>query len=521
MGFIITGGAGFFSEEKRDCRFEIMSVEPGVPAFRAVNTEVGGKYRIEKEIFADPHRNVVLQRIRFVELRSGGQASRLSHGFHFLLYALLAAHLGNVGSNNTAWTGDYKGVPMLYAEGPSGLALALGCSVPWKNMSVGFAGASDGWRELSHNFELKNLYQRAENGNVALTGEIDLAACGGEFVLALGFGNIGAEAGEQVRAVLLEDYGALFGDYVSQWRNWQKGLMGLDRESSVTLPNGGGPRSRAAETGPDGSPGGPPLHVHDLYRVSTAVLRVHESKDFLGGVIASLSIPWGFNKGDEDLGGYHLVWPRDLVETASGFLAAGAIGDAVRVLRYLETTQEADGRWPQNMWLDGRPYWNGLQMDEAALPILLVDLLRRKAMGTLGDLKRWWPMVRAAAAFIARNGPVTQQDRWEEDAGYSPFTLAAEVAGLLAAADIAESLGESDSASYMRDLADTWNENIERWTYSTNGDLARQIGVDGYYVRIAPPETDCAASPTDGFVPIKNRPPGENLDRASHVISPD
>src|SRR5262249_9689979 len=276
-------------------------------------------------------------------------------------------------------------------------------------------------------------------------------------------GNIWAEAGEQVRAALLENYDSLRQDYVSQWRNWQKGLMKLDRADAQ----------------------------RDLYRASVVVLRTHESKDFLGGVIASLSIPWGCNKGDEDLGGYHLVWPRDLVETASGFPAAGAIGDAVRVLRYLETTQEADGRWPQNMWLDGRPYWNGLQMDEAARPILLVDWLRRKAMGTLGDLKRWWPMVRAGAAFIARNGPVTQQDRWEEDAGYSPFTLAAEVAGLLAAADIAESLGESDSASYMRDLADTWNENIERWTYSTNGDLARQIGVDGYYVRIAPPETDC------------------------------
>ncbi len=116
---------------------------------------------------------------------------------------------------------------------------------------------------------------------------------------------------------------------------------------------------------------------------------------------------------------------------------------------------------------------------------------------------------------------MTQQDRWEEDAGYSPFTLAVEVAGLLAAADIADAVGESGIAAYLRDLADTWNECIERWTYSTNGGLARQIGVDGYYVRIAPPETDGAASPTEGFVPIKNRPPGEGNEAASHVISPD
>ena len=197
------------------------------------------------------------------------------------------------------------------------------------------------------------------------------------------------------------------------------------------------------------------------------MLRTHESKDFLGGVIASLSIPWGFNKGDEDLGGYHLVWPRDLVETAFGFLAAGAQSDAVRVLRYLESTQEADGHWAQNMWLDGRPYWNGLQMDEAAFPILLVDCLRRECPAVLGDLKRWWTMVRRAAGFLVRNGPVTQQDRWEEDAGYSPFTLAVEISGLLAAADFADAVGEKAIADYLRDTADTWNDNVERWTYAT------------------------------------------------------
>ena len=484
FGLLVTDGASFFSEEKRHCGFEVHPVEPGVPAFRLVNTHLDGRYRIEKEIFADPHRNVILQKVRFVP--TAGQLS----DYH--LYALLAPHLGNVGSNNTGWVGDYKGVPMLFAESPSGYALALGCSVPWNKMSAGFTGYSDGWHELSREFQLNHQYRRAENGNIALTGEVDLSARAGEFVLVLGFGGIWAEAGEQVRAALLEDYDSLFHDYVSQWKGWQKTLLPLDHQVK-----------------------------QDLYRASTAMLRVHESKDFLGGVIASLSIPWGFNKGDEDLGGYHLVWPRDLVETAAGFLAAGAVGDAVRVLHYLEATQEADGRWPQNMWLDGRPYWNGLQMDEAAFPILLVDLLRRNAPGSLGDLKRWWPMVRGAASFLVCNGPVTQQDRWEEDAGYSPFTLAVEIAGLLAAADIADEVSQSEIAKYLREVADHWNENVERWTYSTDGDLARQIGVDGYYVRIAPPETECAPSLTQGFVPIKNRPPSETNKRASHIVSPD
>ena len=484
LGLLITDGRSYFSEEKRHCKFEAAPIEPGVPAYLLANTELSGRYRIEKEVFADPYRNTVLQRVRFVPLQ-GTFAD-----YH--VYALLAPHLGNMGTNNTGWAGDYKGVPMLMADAPTGLALAMACSTAWKTMSVGFAGYSDGWQELNRNFKLVQLYQRAENGNVALTGEIDLDACNGEFVIALGFGGIWAEAAEQVRATLLDDYGALKREYVNQWKNWQKTLLPLD----------------SAED-------------NDLYRASTSILRAHESKDFLGGVIASLSIPWGFSKGDEDLGGYHLVWPRDLVETAGGFLAAGATGDAMRVLRYLQTTQEADGHWPQNMWLDGRPYWGGLQMDETAFPVLLVDMLRRYAPGALGDLKRWWPMVKRAIAFVACNGPVTQQDRWEEDAGYSPFTLAVEVASLLAAADLADIAGESTVAEYLRDLADTWNENIERWTYSTDGGLAQQIGVDGYYVRITPPEDDCASSPTHGFVPIKNRPPGQGFEQASHVVSPD
>jgi glucoamylase len=484
LGLLVTNGKDYFSEEKRHCKFEVRAIEHGVPAFQLTNTELSGRYRIEKEVLTDPFRNVVLQKIRFVPLI--GDLS----DYH--VYALLAPHLGNIGSNNTGWVGDYKGMLMPMAESPMGVALAMACSTPWKTMSVGFAGYSDAWQDLSRHFQLTQLYQRAENGNVALTGEVDLQGCNGEFVIALGFGGIWAEAAEQVKATLIDDYGALQHEYVNQWRGWQKMLLPLDRPVD-----------------------------QDLYRASTAMLRVHESKDFLGGVIASLSIPWGFNKGDEDLGGYHLVWPRDLVETAGGFLAAGAHGDAMRVLRYLETTQEADGHWPQNMWLDGRPYWSGLQMDEAAFPVLLVDLLRRYAPSALGDLKRWWPMVKSAIGFVARNGPVTQQDRWEEDAGYSPFTLAVEVAGLLAAADLADAMHEPKTASYLRDLADTWNENIERWTYSTDGGLAQQIGVDGYYVRIAPPEDDCAASPTQGFVPIKNRPPGEGLEQASHVVSPD
>jgi glucoamylase len=484
MGFLVTDGNAFFSEEKRHCSFENRPFEPGVPAYELTNTCNSGRYRIHKEVLTDPYRNVVLQKVRFEPLQ--GQLS----DYH--LYALLSPHLANAGYGNTGWVGDYKGVPMFFAHHDD-TALAMACSVPWENMSVGFVGTSDGWQDLSQHFQMQWEYTRAENGNIACTAEIDLAGCNGEFVLALGFGGIWSEAGQQARSSLLENYADLRQQYVIHWKNWQNTLLKLDD----------------------------PTREHDLYRASTAVLRTHESKDFLGGIIASLSIPWGFNKGDEDLGGYHLIWPRDLVESAGALLAAGAVVDSVRVLRYLEVTQEAAGNWAQNLWLDGRPYWGGVQMDETAFPILLLDLLRREAPKALGDLQRWWPMVRNAAGFILRNGPVTQQDRWEEDAGYSPFTLAAEISALLAAADIADLTGHSDAASIMRDTADAWNDNIDRWIYATGGDLAQQLGVEGYYVRISPPDSGGAASPTQGFVPIKNRPPGQDHEIASHIVSPD
>jgi len=484
LGLIVTNGRDFFSEEKRHCSFENRPFQPGIPAYQLTNTCTSGQYRIHKEVLTDPYRNVVLQKVRFEPL--------LGQLLDYHLYALLAPHLANWGNGNTGWISDYKGFPMFFAE-RDGVTLALASSAPWKKMSVGFVGTSDGWQDLSQHFQMQWEYSRAENGNIALTGEIDLAASNGEFLLALGFGSMSSEAGQQARSTLFEDYAEVRQQYVTHWSDWQGKLLKLDE----------------------------PERQQDLYRASMCVLRVHESKDFLGGIIASLSVPWGFNKGDEDLGGYHLIWPRDLVETAGALLAAGAVTDALRVLRYLEATQEAAGNWAQNLWLDGRPYWSGIQMDETAFPILLIDLLRREAPSGLGKLERWWPMVRRAASFIVRNGPVTMQDRWEEDAGYSPFTLAAEISALLAAAEIADLTGHTEQAQTMRDTADAWNDNIERWTYASGTDLAQQLGVAGYYVRIAPPVTDGAASPTQGFVPIKNRPPGQDGDRAYHIISPD
>jgi glucoamylase len=485
LGLIITDGCDFFSEEKRHARYQVDYLAEGVPAFRLVNTCRQGRYRIEKKILTDPRRDVVLQYTRFTSLQGS------LDDYH--LYVLLAPHLGNRGDGNTAWIGDYKGVPMLFAE-RDGNALALACSAPWLKRSAGFVGASDGWQDLRRHRQMTWIYAQAENGNVALTGEVDLLAFGGTFVLALGFGRNPAEAGHRVLASLRDGFERTQAEYVRQWQAWQQTLPFLNE----------------MEAG-----------KQDLSRVSTAVIRTHEAKRFPGGIIASLSVPWGASKGDDDLGGYHLVWPRDLVETAGGLLAAGAVEDVRRVLDYLQVTQDPDGHWSQNMWLDGTPYWGGLQMDETAFPILLVDLARREGALADDDVARFWPMVRQASSFLVRNGPVSPQDRWEEDPGYSPFTLGVEIAGLLAAADLADLSGEQRTASYLRETADSWNASAERWTYVTDTDLAREIGVEGYYVRIAPPETAEAASPAAGFVPIKNRPSGQSVEPAGHIVSPD
>ena len=486
LGLLVSDGAGFLSEEKRDADCVVRRPMVGAPAFDLVNSCRQGRYRIAKSIVVDPQRDALLQLSRFSALQGA-----LSD-YH--LYVLLAPHLGNHGAGNTAWLGDYKGHPMLFAE-RDGTALALACSVPWLKRSVGFVGSSDGWQDLFAHGGMTFDYTRAENGNVALSAEIDLTAADGSFLLALGFGRNAVEAGNRARASLQAGFQGAQREYLRHWSDWQKTLLPLDQT-----------RTR------DGL---------NMYRVSTAVVRAHEALDFPGGIIASLSIPWGFNKGDDDLGGYHLAWPRDLVEAAGGLLAAGACEESRRVLCYLQATQEADGHWTQNMWLDGSPYFNGIQMDETALPVLLVDLARREKALAASEVARFWPMVRQAAAYLACNGPVSSQDRWEEDPGYSPFTVAAEIAALLAAADLAEAHHDPGIAAYLRETADVWNASLDRWMYVTDTDWCRRFQVAGYYIRVAPIDPKEGRGCLQQSVDVKNLPLGRPGSLAYHLVSPD
>ncbi|TGV51197.1 glucan 1,4-alpha-glucosidase [bacterium M00.F.Ca.ET.141.01.1.1] len=486
LGLIVTGKDGYFSEEKRDAAHGIEPFGDGVPAYRLVNTADDGAYRTEKRIVADPARPTLLQEITFSPLKGSAADYRV--------YALLAPHLVNAGMGNTAWVGEHRGKPVLFASG-RGTCLALASSLPWRDCSTGYVGFSDGWQQLNHTGKLDPACRRAEDGNVALTGEIGFTATKTKAVLALGFGATPDEAAENAFASLKRGFEPAARSYVERWHEWQAGLLPLDR-----------------------TPGVPGVNS---YRVSTAVLATHRSLAKPGAAVASLSIPWGFNKGDDDLGGYHLVWPRDLVETAGGFLAAGDAASALRILEYLRSIQQPDGHWPQNAWLDGSAYWPGIQMDECAFPLLLADALHRAGHLPQARLKAFLPMIERGASYVVRNGPVTGEDRWEEDAGYSPFTLAVEIAALLAGADLLDACGRTAEAAYLRETADCWNDQVERWTYVTGTATCKVAGVAGYYVRIAPPDSADAGSPKDGYVPIKNRPPGDTERPAEEIVSPD
>lgn len=484
LQLLVTDRREFFSEEQCNTRSEVSYPTPGIPIYRLVNTCTAGRYRIEKEVLADPRRSVVLQQTRFVP-QQGNFAN-------YCVCVLLNPRLGNIALHNTATVADYKGVPMLFAR-RGGFAVALACTAPWKQRSAGFVGVSDGWQDLSRHRRMTWTYDRAENGNVALTGEIDLEACDGQFILALAFGRDEAEAGHRARASLLQGYPAARQEYVRKWSEMHQSLLRL-----------------------------PVAHEHseDLYRISAMVMRVHESKSFPGAMIASLAVPWGEARDDQDMG-YHLVWPRDMVNTVGGLLAIREHEHARRVLFYLYVSQEADGHWPQNMFLDGRPCWTGVQLDETAFVILLVGMARRQQALRDVDLTFLWPMVRQAAGFLVRNGPLTPMDRWEETPGYYASTIAVEIPALLVAAEVAETQHEPELAVFLRETADAWNDAIERLLYVRDTELARAAGVEGYYVRFAGPDQMQAPSPAYGNVTIPNHPPDQRERPAASIVSPD
>lgn len=306
--------------------------------------------------------------------------------------------------------------------------------------------------------------------------------------MALSFGKTQDEAANQARASLLEGFDSAKKRYMEEWETWQKGLQKI-----------------------------PGQH----FKVSAMVLRMHEAKKYPGGIIASLSIPWGEYKGDGDEGGYHVVWPRDLVESSGGFRALRAKEDVARIVNYLMATQNDDGSWPQNMWLQGSTHWKGMQMDQVALPILELYQCHQDGAIDKAKMARYWPLVKKAIAFLAMNGPYTPEDRWEEEQGYTPFTMAAEIAGLLAGAELADLNHEKHLAAYCRQTADYWNENIEKLTYVTGTQLAKNNDVDGYYIRLNPFHDIPASELGDRTIDLKNHRDGKGQIKINELVSVD
>jgi glucoamylase len=466
-GFIVTASDGFFSDERTDTDYTVSWLEDGIPAFSAATTCRSGRYRFEKTILTDDRLNTVLQQSKFVVL--SGDIS------DYRVFVYVNPHVYGRGQCNTAWVESFKGRHVLFAS-RGDVDMALLTTHRFLETSVGFVEKSDGLRDLREHGRLTDTYLHAEDGNVALIGEIDLNAAA-EFTVAYGFGLGPTEAAHHAYGALQSDFEEIKERYVKRWKKWQQSLR--------PLSNGVGGR--------------------DLYRISTAMMRVHANKA-TPGAVASLSVPWGEHRGDEDLlqGAYHLVWPRDVVNHATGLLAAGDHEEAKDILAYLRNTQEDDGHWPQNMWLAGSAFWDGVQLDQTAQPILLADLMRRERALSPVEQKRFWPMVLKAAQFLTQYGPATELDRWEDKGGYNAHTLSTVIAALLTAAEWADTMGESSLAIGLTALADSWNQRLEGWMYVRGTSLAARVGVDGYYARILPKER--VFSPACGDTEVKLLP---------------
>jgi glucoamylase len=474
--FLISDGQCFFSDEAWDAEHTVEWMEPGVPGCRIESRCKAGRYRIVKEIVTDPVRDTLLMRVSF---EVTGAPAELK------LYLFAEPHLGDRGADNSAWIGHYKGVEILLAK-RNDLCMGIAFEPALLAASCGYVGKSDGLTELSHFRSLPEA-NTADKGNVALTGEIDWKSLGGTFTVSIACGSDAAEAAQQARAGILEDFGQTRALFVSSWKQQQGQYAEVADLSGHTL---------------------------DMYRVSTAVLETHQSKRFPGAFIASLSMPWGFDRSDKDIGGYHVLWPRDLCETAMGKLASGDARSARSALFYLSCTQDENGGWSQNMWLDGTMHWGAIQMDGMALPIQLADKLRQENALDGYDPA---PMVHGAASFLLGHGMVSQQGRWEATPGYSVYTVATEIAALLAAAEFAT----AEEAAFLRDTADAWYDSIDELLYVEGTPLAKEHGVSGYYMRATPPEMIEAKDVGHLRVLMPNHHLGFKHRKAIDIVSPD
>jgi glucoamylase len=478
--FLITDGKEYFSDEAWDAEHTVSWIAPGVPGCRIESRSKTGRYTIVKEIVTDPVRDTLILRATFTPAEP-------SQGLK--LYLFVDPQIGDKGADNNGWSGEYLGLSMLFAQRDR-TAMAVAFDPPALALSAGYSGVSDG-RTMLEQFEPLPQANLATKGNLGLTAQIDYGQAGGEFTIAIACGSDPAAAAQQARAGILEIYDKSKELFIQHWQEQQAQFADIEDLSGADL---------------------------DMYRVSTAVLETHQSKRFPGAFIASLSLPWGFARDDKDIGGYHVLWPRDMVETAMGKLASGDARAARSTLFYLACTQQKNGGWSQNMWLDGTEHWGAIQMDGMALPILLADKLRRE-----NALDGYDPsiMVHGATYFLLQHGPISQQGRWEATAGYSVYTVATEIAALLAAADLLEAFGKVANATFLRDTADAWNDTVDELLYVAGTALAKEHDVTGYYMRVTPPEIIGEREVGHLKIEMPNLPLFHRHQKAIDIVSPD
>ncbi len=471
LQYLVTDGETFFHDERRHMQTQLDCLETEALGFRVINTDPEGRYTIEKQIIGDPHLSCLLVQTRF------NVAPEWQGRLH--LYVLCAPHLQIGGMHNNGEVVEARGRRFLMAYRDD-VYLTIAAGLPFSRLSCGYVGVNDGWTDLSHNFHMDWTYDSALDGNIALTGEIDLTR-GTEFTLALGFGQTKHNAAAMVFQSLSVPFETSLQNFKSQWERTSKRFALLDKIAE---------------------------HDSTLFERSVNLLLSHEDKLYPGAMIASLSIPWGEDKGDDDLGGYHLVWTRDMVQGATALMAVGDTTTPLRALVYLAITQREDGGFYQNFWIDGKPYWTGIQLDEVSFPILLAWRLW-KANG-LGRFDPYYTVQRACG-YLIREGPATAQDRWEEAGGYSPSTLASNIAGLICAAELMESRGDKHTAEFVRTYADFLESHVEKWTVTNRGALVP--GITRHYIRINPAVSSHGAcgdeDPDDGILGLANQRPGD------------
>ena len=458
LGFIVADDKGFWIEVKRLNDYDLSLAGPGIPAVKVLHKHP--RFKLTLRITPDPQRDVLL-----IETILDGDTELHP-------YVLLAPHLGGTGHDNHAWADLHRGRRILWAEqGPFALALAASDARQRDGFgpsSAGFVGVSDGWSDFSQNGAMQWQYGHAGPGNVALMGRLPRSA-----VLALGFGSSKESAATLALSALPRQFDEPWQRQIAAWEAWHDQCQ-HQLAAAADLPES----------------------LRKQLLLSAMVLRVHQDHTYPGAMVASLSIPWG-NIRDER-GGYHLVWPRDLVECAGALLALGADGKAREILRYLIATQNEDGHWCQNQWLGGKRFWEGIQLDEAAFPVLLANaLVERDALDDINVED----MVLRALSFIGHNGPASDQDRWEENAGVNTYTLTICIAALVAGSRF---LADNERETALA-LADYWNNRIEDWTVVYETALAQRYDVEGYYVRTEPRRALIDEEAMHETLPIKNR----------------